>query len=102
MTTFKYSDEVAIVTLSEISIEAGELALAAGEEVAALIAANAPEVEIEAKREEQGAHRRTQLQTMEWRSIWGLPAIFAGIVLLIFVAIFRDRRDNGRTVPEQK
>jgi nucleoside transporter len=76
----------------QTSIEAGEAAAAAGVELASLTSSGAPEAEIEAKRAEQAAQRNTQLAEMGWRPIWGLPAIFAAFVLLIFVAVFRDRR----------
>jgi nucleoside transporter len=76
----------------ETSVAAGEAAAAAGVELNALIDSGAPEAAIEAKRAEQAGHRNTQLAEMGWRPIWGLPAIFAALVLLVFVAVFRDRR----------
>lgn len=35
--------------------------------------------------------RRDELKAIEWTPIWGLPAIFAAIVLVLFVLIFRDK-----------
>ncbi len=38
---------------------------------------------------EQGALRKSELQAIEWKPLWGKPAIFAGIILVLFVALFR-------------
>ncbi len=38
---------------------------------------------------EQGALRKSELQAIEWKPLWGKPAIFAGIILVLFVAFFR-------------
>ena len=35
--------------------------------------------------------RRSELRALEWRPIWGLPAIFAAFVLVLFVIVFRER-----------
>ena len=76
----------------EASEQAKELSIATGVEVDALIEAGAPEVEIEAKKAEQGAQMHTALQLMNWKMIWGIPAIIAGVILVIFTLLFRDRR----------
>jgi MFS family permease len=36
--------------------------------------------------------RKQQLQAIDWRPLWGVPAAFAGIVLLIFIAFFKENR----------
>jgi uncharacterized membrane-anchored protein len=36
--------------------------------------------------------RKQQLQAIDWRPLWGAPAAFAGIVLLIFIAFFKENR----------
>jgi len=36
--------------------------------------------------------RKQQLQSIDWRPLWGAPAAFAGIVLLIFIAFFKENR----------
>ena len=35
--------------------------------------------------------RRDELKAIEWTPIWGLPAIFAAVVLVLFVLIFREK-----------
>lgn len=35
--------------------------------------------------------RKQQLQAIDWRPLWGAPAVFAGIVLLMFITFFRDK-----------
>jgi nucleoside transporter len=34
--------------------------------------------------------RKSELKAIEWKQLWGKPAIFAGIVMLIFVGMFRN------------
>ena len=36
--------------------------------------------------------RKQQLQSIDWRPLWGVPAAFAGIVLLIFITFFKENR----------
>ncbi len=38
---------------------------------------------------EQGALRKSELQAIEWKPLWGKPAIFAAIILVLFVIFFR-------------
>lgn len=33
--------------------------------------------------------RKQELKAIEWKQLWGKPAIFAGAILLLFVALFR-------------
>ena len=43
--------------------------------------------------------RHKELAGIEWRELWGKPAIFAGIVLVVFVFLFRDEtRTDDREV----
>lgn len=74
---------------------------AKGQELAALqtklataAAAEKPAVqaEITALAKESASIRKAELLAKEWKPIWGKPAIFAGIVLVLFVALFRDNR----------
>jgi nucleoside transporter len=41
--------------------------------------------------QEKTALRREELKAIEWRPLWGKPAIFAGIVLLLFLFLFKDK-----------
>ncbi|MCF7763451.1 MAG: hypothetical protein K9N62_07235 [Verrucomicrobia bacterium] len=50
------------------------------------------QAQIAALTQESAALRKKQLQTMEWKAIWGKPAIFAGAVMILFVAVFTDNR----------
>jgi len=36
--------------------------------------------------------RISDLRSLGWSSIWGIPAIFAGVVMLIFVFIFNEKK----------
>lgn len=77
---------------------------AKGEELAAAemrlkqaSADEAPALQAEIKRlgEEKAAARKAELAAIEWKQLWAKPAIFAGVILVIFVLLFRD--GNRRT-----
>ena len=36
------------------------------------------------------ALRKQELTSIDWRPLWGLPAAFAGLVLLVFLALFKS------------
>ncbi len=40
---------------------------------------------------EKNALRTEELKAMEWRPLWGKPAIFAAVILLIFILLFKNR-----------
>jgi len=40
--------------------------------------------------EQKAALRKAELKSIEWKPLWGKPAIFAGAILLMFVALFRS------------
>ena len=44
--------------------------------------------QLEAEKEDL---RRSELKSLEWTPIWTIPAIFAAIVLVLFIVIFRER-----------
>jgi nucleoside transporter len=65
--------------------------------------ADLPEAQRAAVREEiavlsaeRAALRRAELQAIDWRPLWGIPAAFAAAVMLLFLFLFREER--GRTV----
>ena len=41
---------------------------------------------------EKNKFRQDELASFEWKSMWGIPAIFAGVVMLIFVFIFNEKK----------
>lgn len=53
--------------------------------------------QIDTLTEESTSIRKAELQAKEWKPIWGKPAVFAGIVLVLFLAIFRDDRKKSTT-----
>lgn len=38
---------------------------------------------------EMAAARQAELKAIQWKPLWGMPAIFAGVILLLFIALFR-------------
>ncbi len=60
-------------------------------------AAELPALEAEAAKleTEKTTLRRDELKAMEWTPLWGKPAIFAGVILLIFLLLFRNRSSSA-------
>src|SRR5207245_9325904 len=60
-------------------------------QLAALPTAERTAVEEQIKKleAEKSALRRSELQAIEWKPLWGKPAIFAGAILLMFIVLFR-------------
>jgi hypothetical protein len=48
---------------------------------------------------EKTALRQSELKAIEWKPLWGKPAIFAAAVLVLFVALFRNPKP-GQTASE--
>ena len=46
--------------------------------------------QIAAKTAEASQARRSELKAIEWRPLWAKPAIFAGIVMILFVFLFKQ------------
>ena len=42
--------------------------------------------------EEKGKLRQDELAALEWKALWSKPAIFAAVVMVIFVFLFSDKR----------
>jgi hypothetical protein len=50
------------------------------------------EQSIKALEAEKAQLRKAELKAIEWKPLWAKPAIFAGAILLAFVALFRPPR----------
>jgi nucleoside transporter len=59
------------------------------------------EDEIKKLTAERLALRKSELQAIEWKPLWGKPAIFAGAILVLFVAMFRPPVKKQPTRVEQ-
>lgn len=44
----------------------------------------------------QGAKSVRSLQVMNWKTIWMIPAIFAGVIMVLFVFVFREEKREGK------
>ena len=62
----------------------------------------ASEEQLKKLQAEQAALRKSELQAIEWKPLWGKPALFAGAVLLLFVALFRPpAKQQPSPAPEE-
>lgn len=70
---------------------------AKGEEIKALEqdAAETPTAQIEKLKAEQKDLRISELKAIEWKPLWGKPAIFAAVVLALFLALFNTPTKKG-------
>lgn len=46
---------------------------------------------IDTLNEEKSTLRHAELAAIEWRPLWGKPAVFAAVVLVVFVVLFHDK-----------
>ena len=44
--------------------------------------------------DEKKARRTAELRAVEWKPLWSKPAIFAAVILILFIAIFREKPAN--------
>ncbi len=51
--------------------------------------------EIAALQSEQTTKSTRALQLIDWRSLWTLPAALAGLILAMFLVLFKDRSSNA-------
>jgi MFS family permease len=51
---------------------------------------------------EKAELRRQELMAIEWNPLWGKPAIFAAVILLLFVILFRDRGEGTENVSSKE
>ncbi|HSU54319.1 MAG TPA: MFS transporter, partial [Candidatus Dormibacteraeota bacterium] len=50
---------------------------------------------------EKTALRKAELQAIEWKPLWGKPAAFAAVILVLFIAFFRQPpKQKPVTLPE--
>src|SRR5690625_290408 len=90
----------------EESLAYGAQVEAKGNEIRELQAkiTSAPEAEVGEMRdelaqltEERAALRKAELKALQWKPIWGIPASFAAIVMILFLILFRE--DYPKNVP---
>ena len=46
-------------------------------------------------KEEKSAKRKEYLRNIDWKPLWGIPAIFAGMIMLLFALMFREDSAEG-------
>ena len=63
--------------------------------------AGAPAEEISRLNEEKTALRLDELRAIEWKPLWGKPAIFAAIVLVLFILLFKGPK-RGESADEDQ
>ena len=78
----------------------GEEAAKLSEAIAKADAAAKPDLEGQLKKvnDEKTAARKAELKAIDWKPLWGKPAIFAAAVMLLFLAFFRS--PGAATMPK--
>ena len=46
-------------------------------------------------KKEKSAKRKEYLRNIDWKPLWGIPAIFAGMIMLLFAVLFREDSAEG-------
>lgn len=73
------------------SKEFKDLVVAKGEEIKEAEDSGASAEKIAELTSEKVALRKKELQNIEWKPLWAKPAIFAAIILVLFVLLFHDK-----------
>ena len=55
------------------------------------------ETQIKSLEEKKIEARKQELKAIEWKQLWGKPAIFAAVILVFFVAFFREKSPRPQT-----
>ena len=69
-----------------------------GTQIAQMEDAGSSQESIDLLREEQSGKLLQAQQMINWRALWTLPAVLSGIVLLLFLAVFRARSRDSMPV----
>ena len=72
------------------------------EEIATATEAGADEATLQALNDEKNTLRKEELAAIEWKPLWLAPAAFAGLVMLIFIATFKDEEVEKKAVKGAK
>jgi len=80
---------------SEASIEAGKQVERITKEIAELEKSGTTGERLDVLKADLDNERLTQLKAMDWQMIWGLPAIFAAVILAVFMVAFKEPKDRA-------
>lgn len=64
---------------------------AKADQVKAAVNAGADAEAIASLKQEQAALRKQELQAITWKPLWGKPAAFAAVIMVIFILLFHDK-----------
>ncbi|MEW4490984.1 MFS transporter [Thalassoglobus sp. JC818] len=87
---------------TEQSQKLKELVVAKGNEIQAAEDREAPEDEIATLQGEKAALRKQELQAIEWKPLWAKPAIFAAVIMVLFILLFHDKVRTEEEIAEGK
>ncbi len=79
----------------QASIAAGEKVTSLTKEIADLEAAGGAGDKVASLKVELDNQRLEQLKAMDWQMIWGIPAIFAAVILAVFMVAFKEPKDRA-------
>ncbi|MEK6236090.1 MAG: hypothetical protein N2C14_15400, partial [Planctomycetales bacterium] len=63
-------------------------------EIKKLKEAKAKPEAVAALKTEQDAASLKALQLMDWRTIWMIPAVGAGVIMILFAIVFKDEKPD--------
>jgi nucleoside transporter len=53
-------------------------------------ARTAVDTQIQSLMDQKATMRRSELRAIDWKPLWGIPAAFAAVIMVIFLVLFRD------------
>jgi nucleoside transporter len=77
------------------SLASAQQMVAKTAELEAARAQGAPQAQIARLEAEKAGLRQAELKAIEWQPLWGKPALFAALILVIFVLLFKNKLSSA-------
>jgi nucleoside transporter len=91
----KAADTVLTQHTTAASLASAQQMVAKTSELEAAKAQGAPASQLAKLEAEKAELRQAELQAIEWQPLWGKPAIFAGLILVVFILLFKNKTSSA-------
>jgi nucleoside transporter len=91
----KAADAVLTQHTSAASLASAQQMVAKTADLDAARAQGAPEAQIAKLEVEKAELRQAELKAIEWQPLWGKPAIFAALILIVFLLLFKHKLSSA-------
>jgi len=96
----KAADYVLTQHTTALSTENAQQMVSKTKEVEQLKASGGSQTAIDALEKQKTELRYQELKAIEWKPLWGKPAIFAAFILVVFLLLFKDRAASASALKQ--